>query len=139
MSEVEYQYAIDYFSQEGKRLGSLPVEPDWGPARECAQFLAIRKGIVPPVLREGIGRLEPVWDSECGAPVVAAARIVEEGRLASFVERRYAGWDSGLGREILAGEHDLVSLSERVRDGSLDPRPVSGRQEWLENLVNRYL
>jgi hypothetical protein len=76
MSEVEYQYAIDYFSRDGERRGSLPVEPDWGPARECAQFLAVRRGIVPPVLHEGAGRVEPVWDSDCGAPVMDAARIV---------------------------------------------------------------
>jgi xylose isomerase len=71
--------------------------------------------------------------------MLAAAQIVEEGRLAAFVEQRYAGWDGALGREILAGRHDLHSLSERVRDGGFDPQPVSGRQEWLENLVNRYL
>ena len=71
--------------------------------------------------------------------LLAAARIIEEGRLAAFVEQRYAGWDGVLGREILAGKHDLHSLSERVRDGGIDPQPVSGRQEWLENLVNRYL
>jgi xylose isomerase len=71
--------------------------------------------------------------------LLVAAQIIEEGRLAAFVEQRYAGWDGALGREILAGEHDLRSLSKRVRDGSLDPQPVSGRQEWLENLVNRYL
>lgn len=76
MSGIEYQYAIDYYSQDGRRLGSLPVEPDWGPARECAQFLAIRRGIVPPLLRDGAGSIEPVWDGECGAPVLSAARIV---------------------------------------------------------------
>ena len=71
--------------------------------------------------------------------LLGAAKIIEEGRLAAFVEQRYAGWEGALGREILAGEHGLQSLSERVRDGDLDPQPVSGRQEWLENLVNRYL
>lgn len=76
MSEIEYQYAIDYFSQNGERRGSLSVDPDWGPARECAQFLAIRRGVLPPVLRAGTGRIEPVWDSERGAPFMDAARIV---------------------------------------------------------------
>jgi xylose isomerase len=71
--------------------------------------------------------------------LLCAARMIEEGRLAAFVEQRYAGWDGPLGREILAGEHDLESLFARVRDQGLDPQPVSGRQEWLENLVNRYL
>jgi xylose isomerase len=71
--------------------------------------------------------------------LLGAARIIEEGRLAAFVEQRYAGWKGTLGDEILAGRHDLESLAELVRDGGLDPQPVSGRQEWLENLVNRYL
>jgi xylose isomerase len=71
--------------------------------------------------------------------LLCAARMIEEGRLAAFVEQRYAGWDGPLGREILAGEHDLESLFARVRDLGLHPKPVSGRQEWLENLVNRYL
>jgi hypothetical protein len=82
MSEIEYQYAIEYSSQEGERLGSVPIEPDWDPARECAQFRAIRSGIIAPVLRNGIGRIEPVWDTDFGAPVLSAARVVvaaEEG------------------------------------------------------------
>jgi xylose isomerase len=71
--------------------------------------------------------------------LLGAARIIEEGHLAAFVEQRYAGWEGTLGGEILAGRHDLQSLAELVRDGGFDPQPVSGRQEWLENLVNRYL
>ena len=76
MPEIEYQYAIDYFSEEGARLGSRLVAPDWGPARECAQFLAIRRGIVPPVLHDLAGTIEPVWDPNLGAPVLSAARVV---------------------------------------------------------------
>ncbi len=82
MTQIEYQYAIEYSSQDGERLGSVPLEPDWGPARECAQFLAIRRGIVPPVFRDGVGSIEPVWDAEFGAPVLSAARVMvaaEEG------------------------------------------------------------
>ena len=71
--------------------------------------------------------------------LLCAARIIEEGRLAAFVEQRYAGWEGALGGEILAGRHDLESLANLVRNGGVDPQPVSGRQEWLENLVNRYL
>ena len=70
------------------------------------------------------------------------ALAVAEGLVAKMVEakgapvRVVASTDR---REILAGEHDLRSLSERVRNGSFDLQPVSGRQEWLENLVSRYL
>jgi xylose isomerase len=33
----------------------------------------------------------------------------------------------------------LPSLEERVASGEIDPAPVSGRQEQLENVVNRIL
>jgi len=71
--------------------------------------------------------------------LLCAERIIEEGHLAAFVEQRYAGWKGALGAEILSGRHDLGSLADLVRERGVDPRPVSGRQEWLENLVNRYL
>ena len=71
--------------------------------------------------------------------LLAAARMIEEGRLAAFVEQRYAGWEGALGREILAGRARPPEPLRARRDGGLDPQPVSGRQEWLENLVNRYL
>jgi xylose isomerase len=38
-------------------------------------------------------------------------------------------------REIAA----LAEIAARVERDNLDPRPRSGRQEYLENLVNRYL
>ena len=68
-----------------------------------------------------------------------AARMIEDGRLDDALERRYAGWEGELGRDILGGRASLVELSERVLARGLDPRPVSGRQEQLENLVSRYL
>jgi xylose isomerase len=68
-----------------------------------------------------------------------AARMLEEQKLQAFVDARYAGWDSGLGREILAGRQSLADLSADVLARELEPRPASGRQEMLENLVSRYL
>jgi xylose isomerase len=69
--------------------------------------------------------------------LLGAARLIEDGRLAAAVEERYAGWDGALGRAILAGEHELASLAALVDERALEPRPVSGRQERLENLVSR--
>jgi xylose isomerase len=54
------------------------------------------------------------------------------------VAERYAGWDSELGRTILGGA-GLDALAERVRDQGLSPAPRSGRQERLENVVNRFV
>jgi xylose isomerase len=69
----------------------------------------------------------------------AASRMLGDGELPSFVEERYAGWSGSLGREILGRKLDLEGLARYVEDRELDPKPVSGRQEWLENLVARYL
>ena len=71
--------------------------------------------------------------------LLGAARMLEDGELEAFVAERYAGWDSGLGQAILKGEQSLTELAQHVADKKLEPAPVSGRQEWLENLVNRYL
>jgi len=66
-----------------------------------------------------------------------AARLIEDGQLAAFVRQRYAGWDTAFGCAILAGEHSLADLADLVRMRRIDPQPRSGRQEMLENLVNR--
>jgi xylose isomerase len=71
--------------------------------------------------------------------LLVAARLLEDGELEGIRDRRYAGWGDGLGAEILDGQHSLADLEERVASGSIDPHPVSGGQERLENLVNRTL
>lgn len=43
------------------------------------------------------------------------------------------------GRAILAGKRSLADLAARVERENLEPKPRSGRQEYLENLVNCYL
>jgi xylose isomerase len=70
--------------------------------------------------------------------LLVAESMIDDGELARRVEERYAGWASDLGESILKGSTDLVGLSELALEQELDPKPVSGRQEALENLVNRY-
>jgi xylose isomerase len=69
--------------------------------------------------------------------LLGAERLIEEGTLERELERRYAGWSSDLGRAILAGERSLDDLATLVVERGLEPRPRSGRQELLENVVNR--
>ena len=59
--------------------------------------------------------------------------------LSDFVEDRYAGWKQEFGQSIMAGDHSLDSLSKLVLDNDVNPSQVSGRQELLENIVNRYV
>jgi xylose isomerase len=69
--------------------------------------------------------------------LLVAAALIENGELERFRSERYAGWTGALGRSILVEGADLTSLATRVVSGEIDPRPVSGRQEMLENIVNR--
>jgi xylose isomerase len=62
---------------------------------------------------------------------------VETGTLASLKDQRYAGWDGPLGAEILEGRASLADLADRVQAGAVAPVRHSGRQEYLENVVNR--
>jgi len=66
-----------------------------------------------------------------------AAAMIENDLLAQFKDQRYAGWDSGLGHDMLAGKLSLSEIAEHAFSSKLDPQAVSGRQEMLENLVNR--
>ncbi len=68
-----------------------------------------------------------------------AARLVENDVLGQFKAKRYAGWDRALGKSILEGGHTLDSLVQLATERGLTPRPVSGRQEWLEGRVNQVL
>lgn len=66
--------------------------------------------------------------------LLSAEKLVEDGRLKRFVEDRYAGWTGPFGRDLMGGM-DLAAAADAGL--GLDPKPRSGRQEMLENLVNR--
>ena len=67
--------------------------------------------------------------------LLAAARLIEDGRLQGALDTRYAAWSGNLGRGIREGKLQLADLWQRTLDGAEDPRPVSGGQERLENRV----
>jgi xylose isomerase len=69
--------------------------------------------------------------------LLVAASMIEHGTLEQLREDRYAGWSGDLGRAINADGASLEALEGRVAAGEIDPRPVSGRQERLENVVNQ--
>jgi xylose isomerase len=67
-----------------------------------------------------------------------AAAIIEDGQLMAFVEDRYAGWRGDFGRKAL-DKLNLEQLADHAIQQNTDARPKSGRQEFLENLVNRFV
>jgi len=68
-----------------------------------------------------------------------AAAIRADGLLADFLQQRYASWDSGIGAQIEGGQHGLASLEKYILEKGEAAANQSGRQEMLENLINRYL
>ena len=69
----------------------------------------------------------------------AAARLIEDGKYDAHLAARYAGWNASEAMAMLAPGATLEAIAARVADKSIDPKPRSGQQEFLENLVNRYV
>ena len=69
----------------------------------------------------------------------AAAALIEDGTYDKAVDARYAGWQTPEGQAILKGQRSLDDLTARVEKENLDPQPRSGQQEYLENLINRFV
>jgi xylose isomerase len=73
----------------------------------------------------------------CARAFKAAAAMLQDGTLERLRAERYAGWDAPGAQAMLAGH--LEDLEARVIGQDLRPEPRSGRQERLENLVNRFV
>ncbi|HEU6456015.1 MAG TPA: xylose isomerase [Roseateles sp.] len=74
----------------------------------------------------------------CAQALLVAEKMIVDGRLKAAVDARYAGWDRTEGQDILHGRRTLAQLADQVLEQNTDTAPVSGRQEVLENLVNRF-
>jgi xylose isomerase len=68
-----------------------------------------------------------------------AAAIRADGEFERFVKDRYSSFDSGIGAEIESGQANFKTLEAyMMKKGEVAPNK-SGRQEMLENLLNRYI
>ncbi len=67
-----------------------------------------------------------------------AAELIESGEIAGFVAERYAGWKSAAGQAMLDGSLSLAAIADGAIADGIAPRPRSGRQEYLENIITRY-
>ena len=68
-----------------------------------------------------------------------ARKILADGSFERFVADRYSSFDSGYGRDIEKGKLGFKALEKLVLSDLGEPTPKSGRQEYLENLLNRFL
>jgi len=74
----------------------------------------------------------------CARGLKAAAKMIEDKALSGPLAARYAGWDKPENKAMLSGG-SLDSIAERVLAQDINPQPKSGKQELLENIVNRYV
>jgi xylose isomerase len=75
----------------------------------------------------------------CARAFLAAADMIDAGALTTPLATRYEGWAAPEGRAILGGQRSLDDLADRALSPGFDPQPRSGRQEYLESLVNRHV
>jgi xylose isomerase len=71
--------------------------------------------------------------------LLIADAMIKDGRFDKFTQDRYAGWNAGFGKDVLDGKMTLDAVAARVLERNTDTRPVSGRQESLENLLNSFI
>jgi xylose isomerase len=68
-----------------------------------------------------------------------ARQILAEGKFEQFVADRYSSFDADYGRDIEKGRVGFKELNKLVLSKLGEPKPRSGKQEYLENLLNTYL
>ena len=69
----------------------------------------------------------------------AAAAILEDGTYDKTIDARYAGWNEREAKAMLSGKRSLEQIAARVQKQNINPEPRSGQQEYLENLINRFV
>lgn len=73
----------------------------------------------------------------CARGLKAAAAMLEDGFLEKARSERYAGWETPQAQAML--DLPLEEIAALVEAENLDPAPRSGRQERLENRINRFV
>jgi xylose isomerase len=70
--------------------------------------------------------------------LIIADAILEKSDYKKVRQQRYASFDSGKGKEFEAGKLSLEDLRAHAIENG-EPETRSGRQEYLENIISRYI
>lgn len=68
-----------------------------------------------------------------------ARRIRAEGKFERFLAERYSSFDTGFGHDIEKRKLKFADMEKLILTQLGEPKPRSGKQEYLENLLNSYL
>jgi xylose isomerase len=70
--------------------------------------------------------------------LIIADNILQKSAYKKFRKDRYASFDSGKGKDFEEGKLTLEDLRAfAISNG--EPKQISGKQEWLENIINQYI
>ena len=70
----------------------------------------------------------------CALGFKSALKLLKNGDLKEFIDKRYSNWSKTFGKSLMNREMDLEQITRWVEDNNIDPKPVSGKQEYLENI-----
>jgi xylose isomerase len=71
--------------------------------------------------------------------LLVAEALIDDGALDGARVQRYGAWDDEFGRSLFTEGNTLEDIANQASSTELNPQPVSGRQELLENEVNRVI
>ena len=71
--------------------------------------------------------------------LIAVEKMINDKKFIDYIKKRYFDWDGNLGRFIGDKNNNLEDIAKKVINESIDPKPKSGQQELLENMINKYL
>ena len=71
--------------------------------------------------------------------LIAVEKMINDKELSTYIQNRYKKWDQTLGKFIHSQEGNLETIANKVISENIEPKPQSGQQEYLENILNKYL
>jgi len=71
--------------------------------------------------------------------LIAVEKMINDKELSTYIQNRYKKWDQDLGKFIHSKEGNLETIANKIISENIEPEPQSGQQEYLENILNKYL
>ena len=70
--------------------------------------------------------------------LIVADKIISDGVMDKFVHNRYCSYAEGIGKKIADRQTSLAELEQYTLTNG-EPTAESGKQEYLEALINQYI
>ena len=75
----------------------------------------------------------------CAKTLIAVEKLINDNEFSKYTNKRYENWSGDLGNFIHDSKTSLDIIHKKVIEDNIEPKPKSGQQEFLENLINKYL